>query len=151
MKYAALALVFSLTWYGSAHAQAWPNATPSPYGAAAAPAPAAAPVMSTPASPVPTGNGAELGVPPHALGATTPAESAAPPVTASANGAPPVADLDNPEGGRATTALNILEAQGYAAFSDFRPEGSAFTASVSDGGQQFQVVINPDTGQISRQ
>ncbi|HYL48148.1 MAG TPA: hypothetical protein VET84_02170 [Stellaceae bacterium] len=67
------------------------------------------------------------------------------------SGETPVADLDNPEGGRATSALNVLEAQGYASFSDFRPDGTKFTALVNDNGQQFRVVINPDTGQISRQ
>lgn len=87
-------------------------------------------------------------MPPHALGASpatgTPSQAA----TASA---PAVPDLDSPEGGRATAALNVLEAQGYASFSDFRSSGSAYTALVTDNGQQFRVVINPDTGQISRQ
>ena len=72
----------------------------------------------------------------------------APPAT---SGAATVPDLDNPESSRATAALNVLEEQGYAAFSDFRPNGSTFTALVNDGGQQFRVTIDPDTGQISRQ
>jgi hypothetical protein len=64
---------------------------------------------------------------------------------------PPAGETNNVGGGRATTALNVLEAQGYANFTDFRPDGSMFTALVNDGGQRFRVVINPDTGQISRQ
>ncbi|MGH6976711.1 MAG: hypothetical protein ACREED_06770, partial [Stellaceae bacterium] len=64
---------------------------------------------------------------------------------------PAVPDLDSPEGSRATTALNVLEAQGYASFGDFGPSGNAYTALVTDNGQQFRVVINPDTGQVSRQ
>lgn len=146
MKQTALVVIASLAAVGSAHGQAWPNARPSPYGGPTAPPAAAAP---QPASP-PASNGAEFGAPPHALGAGAPAMPASSPAQA-ATAAPPVADLDNPQGGRATTALNVLEAQGYADFSDFRPDGSLFTALVRDGGQQFRVVINPESGQISRQ
>lgn len=149
MKHTALVLVASLAVVASAHAQVWPNAAPSPYGGTTAsstspPAPQPAPPAST--------SGIKLGSPPHALGAPgTPAVKPAPTAVNSTAGVPPVADADNPEGGRATTALNVLEAQGYASFSDFRPDGSMFTALVNDGAQRFQVVINPDTGQISRQ
>ncbi|MGB8181684.1 MAG: hypothetical protein WCF13_04880 [Stellaceae bacterium] len=95
--------------------------------------------------------GEELGTPPHALGAAAPNGGVANQATLSATGETPVADLDNPEGGRTTAALNVLEAQGYASFSDFRPDGTKFTALVSDNGQQFRIIIDPDTGQISRQ
>lgn len=147
MKHTALVLVASLAAIGSAHAQAWPNAAPSPYGGGAA---APATTAPQPASSAPS-NQVELGTPPHALGTSAPSMPAASPAAASATGASPVPDADNPGGSRATTALNVLEAQGYTNFSDFRPNGSVFTALVNDGGQQFRVVINPDTGQISRQ
>lgn len=147
MRSTALVLFATLAMAGTAYAQAWPNAAPSPYGVsgqAAPPSPGATAPAPTPAT------GADVGVPPHALGASpatgTPSQVAVPAATA-----PAVPDLDNPEGGRATTALNVLEAQGYASFSDFRSSGSAYTALVTDNGQQFRVVINPDTGQISRQ
>lgn len=146
MQRTALILFATLAMAGTAHAQAWPNATPSPYGTpgqAAAPAPAAsasAPMAAT---------GEELGTPPHALGDSSATTSM--PSQAAATSEPAVPDLDNPEGGRATAALNVLEAQGYASFSDFGPSGSAYTALVRDNGQQFRVMINPDTGQISRQ
>lgn len=152
MKRAALVLLASLALGGTAHAQAWPNATPSPYGAPATPNSAAVPaqptaVVSSPASVA----GEELGTQPHALGAAAPNGGVANQATLSATGETPVADLDNPEGSRTTAALNVLEAQGYASFSDFRPDGTKFTALVSDNGQQFRIIIDPDTGQISRQ
>ncbi|HYL32894.1 MAG TPA: hypothetical protein VEU53_07095 [Stellaceae bacterium] len=152
MKCAALVLLATLAMGGTAHAQAWPNATPSPYGAPAAQYSAVAParsaaVVSSPA--VATGEG--LGVAPHALGAAAPSGGTTSRAALPASGETPVADLDNPEGDRATAALNVLEAQGYASFSDFRPVGTKFTALVSDNGQKFRVLIDPDMGQISRQ
>lgn len=148
MQRPALVLFATLVMAGTAHAQAWPNATPSPYGApgqAAASAPAAV-------APAPTAaTGEQLGAPPHALGASSATTRTSSQAALPAVNAPAVPDLDNPESGRATTALNILEAQGYASFSDFGPSGSAFTALVNDNGEHFRVVINPDTGQISRQ
>jgi len=141
MKHAFLALVASLALCGSAHAQAWPNAAPSPYGGSTAPTRGAVPPTS----------GAGPGSSPHTLGAPTPTTGASSQAPAPPSSIPPVTDVDNPQGGRATAALNVLEAQGYADFSDFRATGSTFTALVNDGGQQFRVVIDPDTGQISRQ
>lgn len=152
MKHATLVLIATFALSGNAHAQAWPNAMPSPYGPSTAVESPTVAAPATTATPSPTiSNGVDLGAPPRALGGTTPnsdISNQAPPEVSSA---PPVADLDNPESGRATAALNVLEAQGYASFSDFRPDGGAFTAMVSDGGQQFRVTINPDTGQISRE
>ncbi|MDE1930288.1 MAG: hypothetical protein KGI43_01885 [Alphaproteobacteria bacterium] len=148
MQRIALVLFAILAMASTAQAQSWPNAKPSPYGA---PGQGTAPAPAT-AIPAPTAaTGTELGAPPHALGgssvAGTPSSQAALP----ASNAPAVPDLDNPESGRATAALNVLEAQGYASFSNFGPSGNAYTALVTDHGQQFRVVINPDTGQISRQ
>lgn len=152
MKHATLVLIATLALSGNAHAQAWPNAMPSPYGpptAAGSPTVAAPATMATPSPAIP--NGVELGAPPRALGGTAPNSAISNQAPPEVSTAPPVADLDNPEGSRATVALNVLEAQGYASFSDFRPDGSTYTALVSDGGQQFRVTINPDTGQISRE
>jgi hypothetical protein len=151
MKQIALALVASLIAIASAHAQAWPNAAPSPYGRAMGPA--ETPTESQPVPSVST-NGTKLGSPPHALGApmpNAPATNLAPATANSTTSPAPVAEAVKPGSSRATTALNILEAQGYANFSDFRPDGDMFTAVVNDGGQQFRVAINPDTGQITRQ
>lgn len=146
MQRTVLVLFATLAMAGTAHAQAWPNAKPSPYGATGQPA-ASAPT----AAPAPTAATSEqLGAPPHALGgssaASTPSQAALP-----AGSGPSVPNLDNSESGRATAALNVLEAQGYASFSNFGPSGNAYTALVTNNGQQFRVVINPDTGQISRQ
>ena len=52
--------------------------------------------------------------------------------------------------GAATKALNMLEAQGYGAFSNFRPVGGNFAATVSQNGKTFQVTVDPATGQITR-
>ena len=147
MQRTALVLFAILAMASTAQAQSWPNAKPSPYGA---PGQGTAPAPAT-AMPAPTAaTGAELGAPPHALGgssaASTPSQAALP-----ASNAPTVPDVDNPESSRATAALNVLEAQGYASFSNFGPSGNAYTTLVTDNGQQFRVVINPDTGQISRQ
>lgn len=52
---------------------------------------------------------------------------------------------------RMTDALNLLEAKGYGAFSDFRPDGKDYTASVSQDGRRFTVLVDPDSGQVTRQ
>ena len=52
---------------------------------------------------------------------------------------------------RMTQALNLLEAQGYGSFSNFKADGANFQATVDQNGQSFSVLINPDSGQISRQ
>lgn len=67
---------------------------------------------------------------------------------------------DTPEAHRATRALNILEAQGYAAglqdnsftaFRDFHAQGKDYIATVRQNGRMFQVIVDPETGQITRQ
>jgi hypothetical protein len=50
-----------------------------------------------------------------------------------------------------TDALNLLEAKGCGAFSEFRPEGTNFAATVTPGDRHFSVVIDPGTGRIDRQ
>jgi Peptidase propeptide and YPEB domain len=52
---------------------------------------------------------------------------------------------------RMTEALNLLEAQGYGSFSNFKADGANYEATVSQNGKSFTVVINPDSGQVTRQ
>jgi len=52
---------------------------------------------------------------------------------------------------RMTQALNLLEAQGYGSFSNFKADGANYQATVTQDGQSFTVVINPDSGQVTRQ
>jgi hypothetical protein len=52
---------------------------------------------------------------------------------------------------RATEALNLLEANGYTQFSDFRPAGSDFQATVTRNGRQEMVTIDPDSGRVAPQ
>ncbi|MGH6968447.1 MAG: PepSY domain-containing protein [Stellaceae bacterium] len=49
-----------------------------------------------------------------------------------------------------TTALNLLEAQGYGSFTDFRRDGQDYAATVSQNGKSFPVKIDPATGQVTR-
>jgi hypothetical protein len=51
---------------------------------------------------------------------------------------------------RITAALNILEAAGYGDFRDFHADGRNFAASVTQQGQTFPVVIDPESGQVTR-
>jgi hypothetical protein len=52
---------------------------------------------------------------------------------------------------RMTSALNLLEAKGYASFNDFKPAGKDFTAMVKKNGHDTTVHIDPDSGQITTQ
>jgi hypothetical protein len=70
------------------------------------------------------------------------------------------ANGDTPEARRATRALNLLEAQGYAAglpdksfgaFRDLRPHGKDFEATIEQNGLTFVVIVDPDTGRVTRQ
>ena len=60
-------------------------------------------------------------------------------------------DKAAPAEARMTDALNLLEAKGYGDFSGFRPEGKNFAATVSQDGKSFTVIIDPDSGRITRQ
>lgn len=53
------------------------------------------------------------------------------------------------QGDRATQALNLLEAHGYAHFTHFRAAGTNFAADVGKDGKSMQVIVNPDTGRVS--
>jgi hypothetical protein len=58
--------------------------------------------------------------------------------------------LNDRAGDRATTALNLLSAKGYGVFTHFHADGRMYQATVSQGGNQFQVTVNPDSGTVSR-
>jgi hypothetical protein len=56
------------------------------------------------------------------------------------------------DGQRDTKALNLLEANGYTAFSNFRAMGKNFLADVKQGnGVQRTVTVDPDTGTVTPQ
>lgn len=50
----------------------------------------------------------------------------------------------------ATTALNLLEAQGYYGFTDFQRAGQNYTATVTQNDKTFHVTVDPRTRQITR-
>lgn len=83
---------------------------------------------------------------PAAPPATTPLSNAAKPHAAAAHHrAKPMADEVD-----ATTALNLLEAQGYYGFTNFQRAGRDYTATVTQNGKTFQVTVDPRTRQITR-
>lgn len=50
-----------------------------------------------------------------------------------------------------TKALNLLEAQGFTSFTDFRPAGhDQYAANVMRRGHDTTVWVNPQDGQITR-
>lgn len=52
---------------------------------------------------------------------------------------------------RMTKALNLLEAKGYGGFTNFKADGSDFTASVMRNGRDETVRVDPDTGKVMTQ
>jgi len=73
---------------------------------------------------------------------------------------PAKAGGDTPAARRATKALDILEAQGYAAglsdksfgaLQNFRQQGKDYVATIGQSGRSFVVTVDPDTGQVTRQ
>jgi hypothetical protein len=51
--------------------------------------------------------------------------------------------------GPATQALNALEGAGYGAFTNFRPKGSGFEATVQRDGRLRNVFIDPVSGSVT--
>jgi len=62
-----------------------------------------------------------------------------------------VAPRGDAPAGRETRALNLLTQQGYTAVNAIRPEGSNYRATVTQGGRQFDVLVDPERGQIAQQ
>lgn len=52
---------------------------------------------------------------------------------------------------RMTHALNLLEADGYGDFTNFRQDGKNFEATVSRNSRQVTVLVDPDADQVSQQ
>lgn len=54
-------------------------------------------------------------------------------------------------GHRMTKALNLLEANGYGGFSNFKADGKGgFKATVTRDGHDVTVHIDPDTGKVTQ-
>ena len=75
---------------------------------------------------------------------------AAPALASAAIGTTAVDRSTRSLGDQMSTALNLLEAKGYARFSGFKAEGNHFVARVSQDGGQFDVDIDPESGQVTR-
>lgn len=118
------------------------------------------PVVEPPAPPPPP---APPAPPPRKASASpeaaVPAEPRVPPpVTATA--ARPAPDFptippgprsgDNAEARRYTDALNALSTEGYSGVDRIVPDGDQFRATAIMEGQRFEVLVNPDTGQVLR-
>src|SRR5882757_6603394 len=52
---------------------------------------------------------------------------------------------------RETKALNLLEAQGYASFSNFKSDGNEYSATVAKNGHTMTVMVDPVNGRITTQ
>ncbi len=50
---------------------------------------------------------------------------------------------------RETQALNLLEAKGYGSFTNLRPAGKDYTATVTQGGHSMDVRVDPQSGVIT--
>jgi hypothetical protein len=82
-----------------------------------------------------------------ALAANTPGGAANSPTNApAARGADA-----SPSAVRITHALNLLEAQGYGDFRNFRQDGKNFDATVTRNGKQMSVQVDPDSNQVTVQ
>jgi len=82
--------------------------------------------------------------------------------TASAPQSPPIATHSSPIAvrnavhapvnteNRETAALNLLGANGYSDFTNFRTDGKNFEATVLRNGKTETVVVNPDAKTVTR-
>jgi hypothetical protein len=52
---------------------------------------------------------------------------------------------------RETKALNLLEAKGYASFSNFKPDGKDYSATVAKNGHNMTVMVDPVSGRVTTQ
>ena len=52
---------------------------------------------------------------------------------------------------RETKALNLLEAKGYTYFSNFKPDGRDYSATVAKNGHNMTVLVDPAKGQVTAQ
>ena len=90
--------------------------------------------------------------------------AATPSSTPAANPAPPAAQAQhhhhaqagkyqriNQVANRETKALNLLEAKGYASFSNFKPAGKDYSAIVAKNGHNMTVMVDPASGRVTTQ
>ena len=85
-----------------------------------------------------------------ALAAPAPTTAPAhPPMHKKAHAAALRHDAAGPQEARMTHALNLLEANGYGDFSNFKQDGRNFAATASRNGKEFTVIVNPDTNQLT--
>lgn len=78
------------------------------------------------------------------------ATASAKPVPAGAAAAALRQDRDNPVEERMTAALNLMEADGFGAFSDFHAAGKNYAALVDQDGRRFPITVDPDSGEVAR-
>ena len=52
-------------------------------------------------------------------------------------------------GHRMTKALNLLEANGYGGFTNFKADGDGYKATVTRDGHDVTVHVDPDTGKVT--
>jgi hypothetical protein len=160
----ALAACSSTSDGGSPQRMASAAPPPGPSSTMSA-SPGAAAAGTTATSPAPAGQSAAAPTP---QSAAAPTPMTAPPRTGTAasgtsragagemsmtgaSGASARYDMDNgnAEGSRATRALNMLMARGYGDYSDFKPQGDNFTATVDYQGRRTPVLIDPGAGKIT--
>ena len=77
--------------------------------------------------------------------AATPAATPTPPARSHAA----VPARDDASADRMTKALNLLEANGYAAFRNFKSDGKDFTASVTKDGHNMTLLVDPDADKVT--
>ena len=75
--------------------------------------------------------------------------SAAAPALAQTYSSSPAHEAEVERGAPVVDALNLLEAAGYASFTNFQQVGDKFEADAIKDGQAMHVVIDPATRQVA--
>ncbi len=97
--------------------------------------------------------GMTMEMPPQPLGGTPPAVTpSVPPHALREHMIKPTPSYrpDNPTSRSATEALNLLESQGYATFTNFHQVGSQFVAEETQSGHTWQLTIDPATKTVTK-
>ena len=84
-------------------------------------------------------------------GAGSPSPANAPAAMSGSTAAPAAKMSGTRDTPRMTHALNLLEANGYGDFHDFKSDGKNFDVTVTRGGKQSTVTVDPDSGQVTVQ
>jgi hypothetical protein len=85
------------------------------------------------------------------LAAGTGVALAATPAPAASGAAATAPQRNDAEATRMTDALNLLEAQGYGDFTNFRQDGKNFAVTVTRNGRPQTVVADPDAATVTPQ